>query len=62
MHKLRKGIALRIGAFVGGLVLIISAGLGILAYHRGFSAVIKQGEKALIMQAEGAVEDLETRF
>lgn len=62
MHKLRKGIALRIGAFVGVLVLIISAGLGILAYYRGSSAVIKQVEQALIMQAEEAVEYLETRF
>jgi len=62
VHKLRKGIALRIGAFVGVLVLIISAGLGILAYYRGSSAVIKQVEQALIMQAEEAVEYLETRF
>ena len=59
---MRKGIALRIGAFVGVLVLIISAGLGILAYYRGSSAVIKQVEQALIMQAEEAVEYLETRF
>lgn len=62
MQKLRKGIALRIGAFVGVLVLIISAGLGILAYYRGSSAVIKQVEQALIMQVEEAVEYLETRF
>lgn len=59
---MRKGIALRIGAFVGVLVLIISAALGILAYYRGSSAVIKQVEQALIMQAEEAVEYLETRF
>lgn len=62
MQKLRKGIALRIGAFVGVLVLIISAALGILAYYRGSSAVIKQVEQALIMQVEEAVEYLETRF
>jgi methyl-accepting chemotaxis protein len=37
-------------------------GLGLFAYSRGSSAVTKQVEQALIMEAEEAVEYLESRF
>jgi len=59
---LKQGIALRIAVFVGVLVLVVSAGLGLMAYLRSSAAVIKQVEAALIMQAQEAVEYLETRF
>ncbi|HBN95995.1 MAG TPA: methyl-accepting chemotaxis protein, partial [Firmicutes bacterium] len=62
MHFLKRSIAVRISVFVGVLVLVISVGLGLFAYSRGSSAVTKQVEQALIMEAEEAVEYLESRF
>lgn len=59
---MKRSIAVRISVFVGVLVLVISVGLGLFAYSRGSSAVIKQVEQALIMEAEEAVEYLESRF
>lgn len=59
---MKRSIAVRISVFVGVLVLVISVGLGLFAYSRGSSAVTKQVEQALIMEAEEAVEYLESRF
>lgn len=59
---MKKGIALKISVFVGVLILVISAGLGLVAYLRSSSAVTRQVEQALIMQAKEAVEYLEARF
>lgn len=59
---MKRSIAVRISVYVGVLVLIISAGLGLVAYNRGSSAVTKQVEMALIMQAQEAAEYLESRF
>ena len=62
MFVLKRSIAVRISVYVGILVLIISAGLGIIAYTRGAAAVTKQVEAALVMQAQEAAEYLESRF
>jgi len=59
---LKRSIAVRISVYVGLLILAISVGLGLLAYNRGSSAVTKQVEEALIMQAKEAAEYLESRF
>lgn len=59
---MKRSIAVRISVYVGVLVLVISAGLGLFAYYRGSSAVTKQVEGALIMQAQEASEYLESRF
>lgn len=59
---MKRSIAARISVYVGVLVLIISAGMGLFAYYRGSSAVIKNVEEALIMQAQEAAEYLESRF
>ncbi len=59
---MKRSIAVRISVYVGVLILIISAGLGLFAYYRGSSAVTKQVEGALIMQAGEAAEYLESRF
>jgi len=58
----RRSIAFRISVYVGVLVLIICAGMGYLAYNRGSSAVIRQVEDALIMQAEEAAGYVQSRF
>jgi methyl-accepting chemotaxis protein len=58
----RRSIAVKISVYVGVLVLVISAGIGIFASYRSMSAVTKQVEAALIMQAEEAAEILENRF
>ena len=49
---MRGGIAVKISVFVGVLVLVISVGLGLIAYYSGSSAVIKQVEQALMSEAE----------
>lgn len=59
---MRRGITLKVSVFVGVLVLIISVGFGLLAFYRGAAAVREQVEAALIMQAEEAVQHLESRF
>ena len=59
---MRRSIAVKISVYVGVLVLVISAGIGIFASYRSMSAVTKQVEAALIMQAEEAAEILENRF
>ncbi|NLL48806.1 MAG: methyl-accepting chemotaxis protein, partial [Firmicutes bacterium] len=59
---MKRSIAVRISVYVGVLILAISVGLGLLAYNRGSSAVTKQVEEALIMQAKEAAEYLESRF
>ena len=59
---MKRSIAVRISVYVGLLILAISVGLGLLAYNRGSSAVTKQVEEALIMQAKEAAEYLESRF
>jgi len=62
MFALKRSIAVRISVYVGVLVLLISGGLGIIAYTRSSAAVTKQVEEALIMQAQEAAEYLESRF
>jgi len=59
---LKRGIALRISLFIGVLVLLISAGFGILAYYQGSATASKQVEEALVMQAGEAAEYLQTRL
>ena len=62
MTFLKRGIALRISLFIGVLVLLISAGFGILAYYQGSATASKQVEEALVMQAGEAAEYLQTRL
>lgn len=59
---MRGSIALKISAFVGVLVLVVSAGLGLIAYFSGSSAVINQVEQALLREVEEAVVYLESQF
>ena len=62
MTFLKRGIALRISLFIGVLVLLISAGFGILAYYQGSATASKQVEEALVMQAGEAAEYLQARL
>ena len=59
---MRRSIAGRISFSVGVLILVICLGLGFLAYLRGSSAVIKQVEQALLMQAEESAHYVESRI
>lgn len=61
MHKI-KSIATKISIYIGLLVLIICASLGVLAYNRSSSAVLAEIEKALIAEAEEASSYVESRF
>lgn len=59
---MRRSIAGRISFSVGVLILVICLGLGFLAYLRGSSAVIKQVEQTLLMQAEESAHYVESRI
>lgn len=59
---MKRSIAVRISVYVGLLVIVFCGGLGVISYFRGASAVTTQVENALLMQAEQAVEYLESRF
>ncbi len=59
---MRGSIGAKISVLVAVLVIVISAGLGLVAYQVGSSAVIQQVEQALLMEAEEAVHYLQSRF
>ena len=57
-----SSVSMRIAIYFGLLTLAICAGLGLLAYNNGSSAVMAEVELALKMQAEQASEFLQSRF
>lgn len=61
MFKVRR-IGVRIALGVGILLLLSFLGLGFLAYYNGASAVLREVERALEMQAVKASEYIESRL
>jgi len=59
---MKGSMATKISVFVGILVLVVSLGMGLIAYNIGSSAIIKQAEEALLMQAQEAVKYVESRM
>ena len=57
-----KNIATKISVYVGIVVLIACASLGVIAYFDGSAAVIEEVEQALFQQAVEASRYVETRF
>lgn len=57
-----KKISTKISLYVGLIVLVVCAGLGVIAYYNGSSAVLNEVENALIMQAQEASRYIDSYF
>lgn len=56
----RKSIAARISAYAVVLVLVITTGLGLLAYYYGSAAVVAEVERSLTLQVQESSRNLDT--